>query len=181
RTVAHLPAHADFSFAAAWHPHGNLLATGNQDTTTVVWDIRNTGAPLTQLAAAMGAVRSLRFSQDGAFLAASEPADFVHIYDVASGFRTAQQIELFGDIAGFSFTPAGDAFFVGIADTTYASLLQYNAVQRSVAHQWSGWDDDVTEAVPARSAARLTVPETAAVAGSGDQPGAGVPAGSRRM
>lgn len=34
--VASLAAHRDFSFAAAWHPGGNLLATGNQDTTAAV-------------------------------------------------------------------------------------------------------------------------------------------------
>ena len=26
--VLHLAAHADFSFAAAWHPQGHILATG---------------------------------------------------------------------------------------------------------------------------------------------------------
>lgn len=35
-TVSKLEGHADFSFAAAWHPGGHLLATGNQDTTTLV-------------------------------------------------------------------------------------------------------------------------------------------------
>lgn len=40
----------------------------------------------------MGAIRSLRFSADGKFLAAAEPADFVHIYDVAAGFSTCQEV-----------------------------------------------------------------------------------------
>lgn len=35
------------------------------------------------------------------------------------------QIDLFGEIAGVSFTPLGDALFVSIADVTYSSLLQY--------------------------------------------------------
>lgn len=35
----------------------------------------------------MGAVRSLRFSSDGRFLAMAEPADFVHVFDVKSGFH----------------------------------------------------------------------------------------------
>ncbi len=38
----------------------------------------------------MGAIRSLRFTPDGRFLAMSEPADFVHVYDVASGFHDCQ-------------------------------------------------------------------------------------------
>ena len=28
--IAELQGHLDFSFAAAWHPDGNMLATGNQ-------------------------------------------------------------------------------------------------------------------------------------------------------
>lgn len=35
----------------------------------------------------MGAVRSLRFSSDGRFLAMAEPADFVHVFDVDEGFQ----------------------------------------------------------------------------------------------
>ena len=30
----------------------------------------------------MGAIRSLRFTNDGAFLAMSEPADFVHVSEI---------------------------------------------------------------------------------------------------
>lgn len=32
KPVAALKGHLDYSFAAAWHPDGNLLATGNQVT-----------------------------------------------------------------------------------------------------------------------------------------------------
>lgn len=62
------------------------FATGNQDTTTRVWDIRHLGQSLAVLKGKMGAVRSLRFSRDGDFLLAAEPADFTHVYDVKSNF-----------------------------------------------------------------------------------------------
>ena len=38
-----------------------------------------------------------------------------------------QEVDLFGEIAGFSFTPHTDAFFVGVADLTYSSLLEYDS------------------------------------------------------
>lgn len=40
----------------------------------------------------LGAIRSLRFSPDGALLAAAEPADFVTLFDAASGFKQAQEV-----------------------------------------------------------------------------------------
>lgn len=125
--VMKLSGHRDFSFAAAWHPGGQLLATGNQDSTTQVWDVRSTSTPLAVLSGTMGAIRSLRFSSDGAFLAAAEPADFVHVYDVASGFADVQEIDLFGEVAGISFSPHGaHSLFVAISDTLYSSLVHYH-------------------------------------------------------
>ncbi|KAG1660732.1 hypothetical protein FOA52_003041 [Chlamydomonas sp. UWO 241] len=123
--VAALTCHRDYSFACAWHPGGNLLATGNQDTSAAVWDVRRGDRPLARLVGHMGAIRSVRFSPDGRFLAIAEPADFVHVYDVRSGFAVEQEIDLFGEIAGISFTPHSDAFFVGVADLTYSSLLEF--------------------------------------------------------
>jgi hypothetical protein len=36
-----------------------------------------------------------------------------------SNFREAQMIDVFGEIAGVSFSPDNHALFVGIADRTY--------------------------------------------------------------
>lgn len=36
------------------------------------------------------------------------------------------QIDLFGEIAGTSFSPDGGRLFVAIADLTYSSLLEYH-------------------------------------------------------
>lgn len=56
----------------------------------------------------------------------SEPADFVHVFDVQQDFSLCQEIDLFGEIAGISFSPDTEALFVGIADRTYGSVLEYN-------------------------------------------------------
>ena len=84
RAVQSLQGHLDWSFAVNWHPNGNLLATGNQDCTARLWDIRQPRQSLDVLPSTMGAVRSCRFSPDGLSLAVSEPADFVHLYDPVS-------------------------------------------------------------------------------------------------
>lgn len=74
----------------------------------------------------MGAIRAVKFTNDGRFLAMAEPADFVHIIDTQSGYVKGQEIDIFGEIAGISFSPDTEALFVGVADRTYGSLLEFN-------------------------------------------------------
>ncbi|XP_074262997.1 putative WD repeat-containing protein C2A9.03 isoform X2 [Silene latifolia] len=126
KVVSTLKGHLDYSFASAWHPNGQILATGNQDTTCRLWDIRNTSQSLDVLKGRMGAIRALKFTSDGRFLAMAEPADFIHIFDTQSGYEKEQEIDLFGEIAGISFSPDTEALFVGVADRTYGSVLEFN-------------------------------------------------------
>lgn len=40
-----------------------------------------------------------------------------------------QEIDLFGEIGGCSFTPDGSAFFLCVADVVYSSLMEFTAVR----------------------------------------------------
>lgn len=126
KALAALRGHFDYSFASAWHPNGYIFATGNQDTSCRLWDIRNLGSSFAVLKGQIGAIRSLRFTSDGRFLAMAEPADFVHLFDVKQDFKHSQEIDIFGEIAGISFSPDTETLFIGVADRTYGSLLEYN-------------------------------------------------------
>jgi WD40 repeat protein len=126
KPILSLEGHLDFSFAVAWHPEGNLLATGNQDSTTRLWDVRNTKEAITVLQGRIGAIRALRFSNDGKFLAMAEPLDFVHLFDLKDNCNRCQEIDLFGEVAGVAFSPDCESFFVGTEDLTYGSLLEFN-------------------------------------------------------
>ncbi|KAL3371502.1 hypothetical protein AABB24_008173 [Solanum stoloniferum] len=126
KVVSNLKGHLDYSFSSAWHPDGRILATGNQDTTCRLWDIRNTSQSIAVLKGRMGAIRAIKFTSDGRFMAMAEPADFVHIFDTQSDYGTCQEIDLFGEIAGISFSPDTEALFIGVADRTYGSLLEFN-------------------------------------------------------
>lgn len=126
KIVSNLKGHLDYSFASAWHPDGRILATGNQDTTCRLWDIRNLSESMAVLKGRMGAIRAIRFTSDGRFMAMAEPADFVHVFDTKSDYTAGQEIDLFGEIAGISFSPDADALFVAVSDRTYGSLLEFN-------------------------------------------------------
>eukprot|EP00743_Colponemidia_sp_Colp-15_P008778 GILK01009578.1.p1 GENE.GILK01009578.1~~GILK01009578.1.p1 ORF type:complete len:454 (-),score=51.25 GILK01009578.1:335-1657(-) len=126
QTITTLQGHVDYGFASAWHPHGLLVATGNQDMTCRIWDIRHCRSSLAVLGGRLGAIRSIHFSDDGELLSMAEPADFVHVFEVSSGFRRSQVIDLFGEVAGISFAPHGaSALFIGVADRTYGSLMEF--------------------------------------------------------
>lgn len=124
--IAQLHGHEDFSFATGWHPDSRLFATGSQDKTCRVWDVRNMTQSICVLAAYTGPVRSLRFSSCGRFLAMAEPKDFVHIYDVKGGaFDTCQEIDLFGEIAGIALSPCAETLYIAVSDRAYSSLMEY--------------------------------------------------------
>ncbi|KAG9146789.1 hypothetical protein Leryth_005112 [Lithospermum erythrorhizon] len=125
KTVAPLCGHIDFSFASAWHPDGVTFATGNQDKTCRIWDLRNTSKSVTALKGNLGAIRSIRYSSDGRFMAMAEPADFVHVYDVNKGYEQEQEIDFFGEISGMCFSPDTESLFIGVWDRTYGSLLEF--------------------------------------------------------
>ncbi|KAH0920358.1 hypothetical protein HID58_028018, partial [Brassica napus] len=126
KVIHALEGHLDYSFSSAWHPNGQILATGNQDTTCRLWDVRNLSKSLKVLKGNMGAIRALRFTSDGRFLAMAEPADFVHVFDTEAGYSQCQEIDMFGEVAGISFSPDTEALFVGVADRTYGSLLEFS-------------------------------------------------------
>ncbi|TPX55996.1 hypothetical protein CcCBS67573_g09396 [Chytriomyces confervae] len=147
-----LKGHIDFSFACAWSPCGRYVATGNQDITTRVYEILQNPWWSCQRRWAQFGHCDL---QDGAFLAASEPCDFVHIYDFhgttqnipdtnsklahaskdkkepslgplgTDAFRS-QTIDFFGEVAGISFTPEdGNILYIGVSDHRYGSILEF--------------------------------------------------------
>lgn len=127
--IADLHAHKNSSFATGWHPDGRLFATGSQDRTCRLWDVRNMSQPVNVLSAHSGAVRSLRFSSCGRFLAMAETTDFVHLFDVNNGqCDSCQLIDLFGEIAGIALTPCAQTLYIAMCDQTYSGLVQFKRV-----------------------------------------------------
>lgn len=129
KIIHELRGHLDYSFASAWNPDGRTFATGNQDKTCRIWDARNLSKSIAVLGGNIGAIRSIRYTSDGKFLAMAEPADFIHIFEVGSGYNRKQELDFFGEIAGMSFSPDTEALFVGVNDHNYSSLLQYSRRQ----------------------------------------------------
>ncbi|KAI8089835.1 WD40-repeat-containing domain protein [Halteromyces radiatus] len=123
--------HHDFSFACCYSPDGMTLATGNQDKTTRIYDVRNLSRSLHVLGANVGAIRSLHFSSDGKYLAMAEPVDFVHIFDTHT-YENSQVIDFFGDIAGVAFTPDDQALMIANNDDNVGGIFEFQRSQREI-------------------------------------------------
>jgi len=125
-----LKGHDDYGFSTSWHPNGYYLATGNQDRTCKVWDVRyikqnSKHSCLKTLLSNVAAVGSVKFSQDGKFLTFSESIDFVHVYD-AGTFEDGQVIDFFGKTIGFCYEPGGsETLFLGVDEEAVSGLMEF--------------------------------------------------------
>jgi len=120
-----LRGHLDFSFCSSWGTGGSsLLCTGSQDGTCRVWDLRYPGTSVRCLGSILGAVRCAKFSNDGKWLAFSEPADFIHVYKTDT-FETCQVIDFFGNVSGISFTPDSSQLSISLVDTMFGCLVDF--------------------------------------------------------
>ncbi|KAI1430007.1 quinon protein alcohol dehydrogenase-like superfamily [Xylaria sp. FL1777] len=126
-----LEGHRDYGFACDWAPDGWTLATGNQDKSIRIWDARkwrNSNGESISVAvmrSEMAGVRSLRFSPLGSgkrLLLAAEEADVINIID-AQTFDSKQTIDVFGELAGVSFTSAGQEIVALSSDPVRGGIL----------------------------------------------------------
>lgn len=125
--LARLPGHKDHGFACAFSPDGINMATGHQDGIVQIWDTRFTGRCLHSLPAEMTGARSLTFSPLGSgypVLVMAENVDFVSVVD-ARTFKSKQDIEFFGEIAGVTMPPDDRTLFVGNADPDYGGIMEF--------------------------------------------------------
>ncbi|CAG9318775.1 unnamed protein product [Blepharisma stoltei] len=124
-----LKGHQDFGFGVQWHPKNEFyLATGNQDKSVMIWDIRMGPelSPVYTLCGKVGSILNLKFSENGEFLAFAESADFVRICDTRN-YEETQVIDVFGEISGITFSPEENCpyFFIGMADESFSSLMEF--------------------------------------------------------
>lgn len=124
-TRNYFDAHRDFVFAAAWSPTDpNMFATGAQDATVRFWDVRAAAnGPVATLPALTSAIRAVRFSPDGHYVAFSEPNDFVHIHK-SDHLDSGSVEDIFGDICGIDFSPDSKSLFVGLSEQRHGGLLE---------------------------------------------------------
>ncbi|CAO1614957.1 unnamed protein product [Sympodiomycopsis kandeliae] len=103
-------ASSEASFSTAWHPDGTSFAVASQDGSVSVWNVRSSKklaelrssqsvdmppgfGMIGSLNGAAGAVRAVKFSPCGRFLAFTEHRKYFHIYETET-YKLAQRIAL---------------------------------------------------------------------------------------
>ncbi|TKA21921.1 hypothetical protein B0A50_08569 [Salinomyces thailandicus] len=119
-----LTGHRDHAFAAAWAPNSIHLATGAQDSQTLVWDARNWRQPLQSLPSTLSCPRSLHWTDHGTLVVA-EDDDIVSIYDSDRGFAKTQDLRFFGSIAGLALLDGGKEIVLANSDRTVGGLMSF--------------------------------------------------------
>jgi len=119
-----LHGHQDDVRSVAFHPGGNLLASGSADGEIFLWDL-TTGQPFGDpLNGHQEQVSSLAFSPDGTVLASAGFDDTVMLWDVDKSSSTFGQIvrgplnDHDGNVWSMAFHPDGDVLASGSADKT---------------------------------------------------------------
>ncbi|KAI0187414.1 quinon protein alcohol dehydrogenase-like superfamily [Xylaria flabelliformis] len=131
KVLLKLDGHRDYGFACDWAPDGWTVATANQDKSIRIWDARKwknskgESTSISVIRTEMAGARSLRFSPLGSgkrLLLAAEEADVINIID-AQTFNAKQTIDVFGELAGVSFTSAGQEVVALSSDPVRGGVL----------------------------------------------------------
>jgi len=92
--IGDLIGHQDFTFGTDFHPDGFTVATANQDLTARIWDIRMF-KETNKLVASNQNVSSVKFIQDGNYLAAGEYMSYLNVYKTIN-YKLSNEIDFFG-------------------------------------------------------------------------------------
>lgn len=122
-----LQGHTDFGFCVDWNPAKEFeLATGNQDKSVMIWDLRKPDGPVNVLKGNLGSVFYLKYSSNGKYLSCAESVDFLNIYDTGN-IKERQVLDFFGEISGFDYDDSDESnlsLYLSIADNIYGSIIE---------------------------------------------------------
>lgn len=123
RKVMDLHGHEDYNFSIDFHPSNEYqMATGSQDTTTIVWDLRKPDRPFGQIFARIDSFYTLAYSHDGKYLYLGEGVDTLHVVDTRN-FQTTQQLDFFGSLTGI--VEIDDEIFFAASIGQYYGIFQF--------------------------------------------------------
>jgi WD40 repeat protein len=97
--TATLHGHTDYTFAADYDSDGTQLATGNQDLTTRIWDIRKM-QQINMLPCRNSASSYLKYMDSSRLLIVGESVSYISFYRTDVDYSLVSTIDYFGELVG---------------------------------------------------------------------------------
>jgi len=140
KTVIKLFGHEDYGTSGDWHSNGITVATGNQDCTCRIWDLRKPKKQIDILQTRLGSVSTVKYSKTGSYLAISENIDYVNIYNADNDYQDMQVIDFFGENAGLCFDgDDGDNLYFAILLKGHNGIFEYKEKESKIMHSLSNF------------------------------------------
>ena len=99
--------HKDFTFGTDWHKNGYFFATGNQDLSTMIWDLRSSRGSVELLPSVKHSASTVKFVNDSKYLVVGEYMSYINFYRT-DNFEVKSTIDYFGYLSGFDCVEQGD-------------------------------------------------------------------------
>jgi WD40 repeat protein/transcriptional regulator with XRE-family HTH domain len=112
-----LTGHTDEVLTVSYSPDGTLLASGGEDMTAKIWDVR-TGQELRTLGGHAGWVNRVSFSPDGALLATAGEDGVAKLWDVSTGRELHALVGHAGPVYDLAFSSDGNLLATASGDAT---------------------------------------------------------------
>ena len=130
-----LRGHSDAINSVAFHPAGDILASGSADHTIKIWDVK-THQLLHSIQAHTGPVKDLSFNKDGTILASASADYTVKLWKV-DGYQLIKTLSKHtGVVSVVDFHPNGKTLISGSHDNTLMiwSVKDYRMLQKISDH-----------------------------------------------
>jgi len=127
-----LEGHFDFSFSCDWRTDDNTVASGNQDCSAKIWDLR-TGTSTLTIPSVRHAVGRVQFLESSNLLFLGEIANFMSFYDLQE-YGITQTIDYFGLLVGLAEINRSGKIAVAVSDIYEelqgAGVIEIDTVKR---------------------------------------------------
>jgi len=140
KTIIKLKGHQDYGTSGDWHPNGMTVATGNQDCTCRIWDLRRPSQQIDILQARLGSVSNVKYSKTGSHLVMSENIDYVNIYNADNDYKEVQVVDFFGENAGLCFDGEdGNNLYFAVLLKGHNGIFEYKLRESNIMQSLSNF------------------------------------------
>jgi WD40 repeat protein len=109
-----LKGHEDYNFCVRFLSDYQL-ASGGQDVTTRIWDIRKTGKELVLLEGYTTGISALEYSKSNNLLFCIENFGYLYCYDLTQSVIQRDTANFFGFSSGIALSPSGNSIFTTVS------------------------------------------------------------------